>query len=252
MPRWVGAKFLDPGHFLANFAPRPVARPVRRVRRGATTGRARSLHYDLHPLVDAAFTETNPVPAKWIMHQLGVLGSPRARAPLAPLSDAGRERVESLLAGSPHIDLPAVRRVTSFGRIQIVFSRRPDGVSEDDWNTWYDAHLHEILAIPGFVSAQRFAIDQLVGAGEGAEWTHIALYEVEGDFEQLAAEMIRMSLGSAEAYIELKKTDTARPAAAAVVGRGPLRLLERPLARRPRPRARLHGHAEGPRAGRAR
>ena len=29
--------------------------------------------------------------------------------------------------------------MTSFGRIQIVFSRRPDGVSEEDWNTWYDA-----------------------------------------------------------------------------------------------------------------
>jgi hypothetical protein len=101
--------------------------------------------------------------------------------------------------------------MTSFGRIQIVFSRRPDGVSEEDWNTWYDAHLHEILAIPGFVSAQRFAIDQLVGAGAGPEWTHIALYEVEGDFEQLAAEMIRMSLGSAEAYIELKQTDTSGP-----------------------------------------
>ena len=71
--------------------------------------------------------------------------------------------------------------MTSLDRIQIVFSRRPDGVSEDDWNTWYDAHLHEILAIPGFVSAQRFAIDQLVGAGEGPEWTHIALYEVEGE-----------------------------------------------------------------------
>ena len=94
--------------------------------------------------------------------------------------------------------------MTSFEHIQIVYSRCPDGVSAEDWNTWYDAHLHEILAIPGFVSAQRFAIDQLVGAGEGPGWTHIALYEVEGGFEQLAAEMIRMSLGSAEAYIELK------------------------------------------------
>ena len=31
--------------------------------------RARALHYDLHPLVDAAFAETNPVPAKWVMEQ---------------------------------------------------------------------------------------------------------------------------------------------------------------------------------------
>jgi hypothetical protein len=101
--------------------------------------------------------------------------------------------------------------VSALDRIQMVFSRRPDGVSDEDWNTWYDAHLHEILAIPGFVSARRYAIEQDVGAGEGAEWTHIALYEVEGGFEELAQNMIRMSLGSAEAYIELKRTDTKGP-----------------------------------------
>ena len=101
--------------------------------------------------------------------------------------------------------------MTSLDRIQMVFSRRPDGVSEDDWNTWYDAHLHEILAIPGFVSAQRFAIDQQVGAGEGPEWTHIALYEVEGGFEELAQNMIRMSLGSAASYIALKQKDNTDP-----------------------------------------
>ena len=101
--------------------------------------------------------------------------------------------------------------MTGLDRIQMVFSRRPDGVSEDDWNAWYDAHLHEILAIPGFVSAQRYAIDQQVGAGEGPEWTHIALYEVEGGFEELAENMIRMSLGSAEAYVALKQKDNTSP-----------------------------------------
>jgi hypothetical protein len=39
----------------------------------------------------------------------------------------------------------------------------------------------------------------------------MAIYEVEGGFEQLAREMVRMSLGSAEAYIELKRTDTKGP-----------------------------------------
>jgi hypothetical protein len=101
--------------------------------------------------------------------------------------------------------------VTALERIQVVFSRKPDGVSDDDWNTWYDAHLHEILAIPGFVSARRYAIDQDVGAGSGQDWTHMAIYEVDGGFEQLAREMVRMSLGSAEAYIELKRTDTKGP-----------------------------------------
>jgi hypothetical protein len=101
--------------------------------------------------------------------------------------------------------------MSALDRIQMVFSRRPDGVTDDDWNAWYDAHLHEILAIPGFVSARRYAIEQDVGAGEGIEWTHIALYEVEGGFEELAQNMIRMSLGSAEAYIALKRTDTTGP-----------------------------------------
>jgi 4-hydroxy-tetrahydrodipicolinate synthase len=69
--------------------------------------RARELHYDLHPLVDAAFTETNPVPAKWIMEQLGILPSAFAREPLAPLSEAGQQRVSQLLERSPHAKIPA-------------------------------------------------------------------------------------------------------------------------------------------------
>ena len=68
---------------------------------------ARRLHYDLHPLVDAAFAETNPVPAKWAMKQLGLLGSDHAREPLAPLSEGGRDRVRSLLEQSPHVTLLA-------------------------------------------------------------------------------------------------------------------------------------------------
>ena len=99
--------------------------------------------------------------------------------------------------------------MTSFERIQIVLSHCPDGVSAEDWNTWYEAHLQEILEIPGFVSAQRFEIEPMAGADDG--WTHIALYEVEGDFGKLAQEMVRMSLSTAEDYIELKKTDTKGP-----------------------------------------
>jgi dihydrodipicolinate synthase/N-acetylneuraminate lyase len=42
------------------------------------------------------------------MERLGLIDSGLAREPLAPLSEAARTRVESLLAGSPHVDLPAV------------------------------------------------------------------------------------------------------------------------------------------------
>lgn len=67
--------------------------------------RARALHCDLHPLVAAAFIETNPVPIKWAMEQLGLLGSGTAREPLSPLSAGSQARVRDLLAQSPHIEL---------------------------------------------------------------------------------------------------------------------------------------------------
>src|SRR3954467_6767854 len=95
------------GHLscVGNFAPHPVAQLYGAFVAGDHE-QARALHYDLHPLVDAAFVETNPVPAKWVMEQLGVLDCGLAREPLAPLSDGARTRVRELLATSPHVDLP--------------------------------------------------------------------------------------------------------------------------------------------------
>ncbi|MDO8211159.1 4-hydroxy-tetrahydrodipicolinate synthase [Conexibacter sp. CPCC 206217] len=96
------------GHLscVANFSPEPVAQLYDAFVAG-DHALAQKLHYDLHPLVDAAFAETNPVPAKWAMHQLGILPSPFAREPLAPLADATVTKVRALLDSSPHVDLPA-------------------------------------------------------------------------------------------------------------------------------------------------
>jgi len=90
------------GHLscVANFAPEPAAQLYDTFVAGDHEA-ARRLHYELHALVDAAFAETNPVPAKWIMHRIGILPSAFAREPLAPLSEAGQTRVLKLLSGSP-------------------------------------------------------------------------------------------------------------------------------------------------------
>jgi 4-hydroxy-tetrahydrodipicolinate synthase len=95
------------GHLscVGNFAPQPVAQLYDAFVAGDHE-QARALHYDLHPLVDAAFAETNPVPVKWVMEELGLLESGQPREPLAPLSDAARKRVRKLLTTSPHVDLP--------------------------------------------------------------------------------------------------------------------------------------------------
>jgi 4-hydroxy-tetrahydrodipicolinate synthase len=89
------------GHLscVGNFAPEPVAQMYDAFAAGDHET-ARALHYDLHALVDAAFAETNPVPAKWVMERMGILPSAFAREPLAPLSEAGQAKVLELLSAS--------------------------------------------------------------------------------------------------------------------------------------------------------
>jgi 4-hydroxy-tetrahydrodipicolinate synthase len=96
------------GHLscVANFAPRPVAELYDSFVAGDHE-RSRELHYDLHPLVDAAFAEVNPVSAKWIMERLGLLPCAFAREPLAPLSEPAQRRVLELLERSPHVAVAA-------------------------------------------------------------------------------------------------------------------------------------------------
>ena len=96
--------------------------------------------------------------------------------------------------------------------INIVFSQPPEGVPEDDFNTWYDAHLDEILSIPGFVSAQRFRLEPaVVDPDVPAPYRYIALFELAGDPGPIMAEMARMGLASKESYVELKEQDPSGP-----------------------------------------
>lgn len=82
---------------VANLAPAAVARMYELWTAGEHAA-ARDLHFRLHSLVDLLFVETNPAPAKWVLrHRLGLIGSDHVREPLAPLTDAGRARVELLL-----------------------------------------------------------------------------------------------------------------------------------------------------------
>nr|WP_227012895.1 MULTISPECIES: 4-hydroxy-tetrahydrodipicolinate synthase [unclassified Pseudonocardia] len=81
---------------VSNLAPAAVARMYEAWEAGDHET-ARELHYGLHPLVDLLFVETNPAPAKWVLHQQGHLASAHVRAPLLPLGDDGLPRVRALL-----------------------------------------------------------------------------------------------------------------------------------------------------------
>ncbi len=96
--------------------------------------------------------------------------------------------------------------------LQIVFSRIPDDVDEDEFNAWYDAHLGEILSIPGFVSAQRYRLEPVVvDAGEPVTYRYLSLYEIEGDPDELLVQMERASLGTSDAYRNRKGVDDSGP-----------------------------------------
>lgn len=66
----------------------------------------------------------------------------------------------------------------------VVLSRPPDGVTDDDYNDWYETHVREILALPGFVAAQRATLEFVSATTEPPHrFTFLTRYEICGPFE---------------------------------------------------------------------
>ena len=67
----------------------------------------------------------------------------------------------------------------------VVLTNPSDG-REAEYNDWYDRrHLPDVLAIRGFVAAQRFRIDALAPA-QKLPWRYLAIYEVAADAVEAA------------------------------------------------------------------
>jgi len=79
----------------SNVAPREMSELVRAARAGDLT-RARELQLKLSPLHRLLFTEANPIPVKWALHRMGVMGA-ELRLPLTPLAEASRPALEAEL-----------------------------------------------------------------------------------------------------------------------------------------------------------
>ena len=79
----------------SNIAPKEVTQMVEAMRDGKLET-ARELHHRLFPLFKACFVESNPIPAKAALEQLGVIGG-TVRLPLAPASDATRALMQKVL-----------------------------------------------------------------------------------------------------------------------------------------------------------
>lgn len=89
--------------------------------------------------------------------------------------------------------------------LHIVFSHPGEGVSDEEFDRWYDEHLDEILSMPGFHAAQRYRLEAAVEA-EGIEipFRNLAVYEVDDDTARLMAGMEEANLDSADSYVDRK------------------------------------------------
>ena len=83
----------------ANVAPREMHELAMAALGGEAT-RTRALDEALKPLHAALFVEPNPIPTKWALQQMGLIG-PGIRLPLLPLSAAQQPIVAAALAALP-------------------------------------------------------------------------------------------------------------------------------------------------------
>jgi hypothetical protein len=98
--------------------------------------------------------------------------------------------------------------------LYLVFSNPVDGM-EDEFNQWYDAvHVHEVLAMPGMLTAQRYKLfDAEISRAEGIPApTHryLTVYEMEGDVDATMAKITEAYFTGAMSMSEaLDVTDAA-------------------------------------------
>jgi hypothetical protein len=111
--------------------------------------------------------------------------------------------------------LTVVTRGTHWGfdvskYIHLVFSDPPPSVSDDEYHTWYDAHVQEILSVEGWESATRYTVDGVVGADGSSTYRFLSLYELSCAPETAVANLEAANMGSADSYVEKKGADEGK------------------------------------------
>src|SRR6202034_814621 len=85
---------------------------------------------------------------------------------------------------------PGAKKMPLAGKGMLLTSMNVDAVHEADFNRWYDReHLEERVAIPGFIEARRYVIE------EGSMPKYLSLYSTE-TFEVLDSPAYRQALAN--------------------------------------------------------
>jgi 4-hydroxy-tetrahydrodipicolinate synthase len=83
---------------VGNEAPGPFCEMVEAALAGDAR-RGREIHFELLPLMEANFCESNPIPVKWVMSRLGFCEN-ILRPPLRPLAKGKESLLEQLVSGA--------------------------------------------------------------------------------------------------------------------------------------------------------
>ncbi|MET0147179.1 MAG: hypothetical protein ABW122_14335 [Ilumatobacteraceae bacterium] len=79
--------------------------------------------------------------------------------------------------------------------LMVVHTNPVDG-ADDEYNDWYEnAHLDDVLKVPGITSAQRF---RLADGGADAAYRYLALYMVEADNVGAVSDELKSRAGTAD------------------------------------------------------
>jgi hypothetical protein len=88
--------------------------------------------------------------------------------------------------------------------VHLVFSEPPLGVSDAEYNKWYDEHVQEILAVDGWEAVTRYSVSVVVGEGELPKFGYLALYELSCHPAIATTNLESANLGSSDSYLELQ------------------------------------------------
>jgi hypothetical protein len=86
--------------------------------------------------------------------------------------------------------------------LYVVFGNPPSPEQDAEFNEWYEGtHIPEVLRVPGVLSAQRYKVRQLDGAGgKPPKFSYMTIYEIEGDPNEV---MGRIGAGVASGAIRM-------------------------------------------------
>jgi hypothetical protein len=75
--------------------------------------------------------------------------------------------------------------------VHFVLSLPPASVAEEDYSSWYETHVAEILETPGFVAARRYWLGPASPERPPVEYRHAAVYVMDRPSEEPLADLRR-------------------------------------------------------------